>query len=267
MKAPVLFLALVAVPSLGAAAPDIDAGKAKVQAVCAACHGAAGVSVSESIPNLAGQRAGYIVGQLKSLKSGERKSQIMNPIASQLSPDEMSNVAAYFASVMGATPGTKSEFLPNVALTHISFPEGYERTFRKYVTMNFPDRPEVRYFYANPVALQAAREGKPLPNGAMLFAEVYSPKLDADKKPITGSDGFYVPDQLKGYTAMARGDGWGSAVPDMLRNGDWNYAVFTPAKQHRPGVNQAECFACHKPLENVSYLFTASQLAEVAKRP
>ena len=59
---------------------------------------------------------------------------------------------------------------------------------------------------------------------------------------------------------MERAAGWGEAIPEMLRNENWNYAVFTPAKQHRPGVNQAECLACHKPLDNVSYLFTLDQL-------
>jgi hypothetical protein len=59
--------------------------------------------------------------------------------------------------------------------------------------------------------------------------------------------------------------GWGKEIPDMLRNEDWNYAVFTAAKQHRPGVNQAECLACHKPLDKVSYTFTLKQLAEVAR--
>jgi len=261
--------AVVAALSLSsvAMAADIDAGKAKVASVCAACHGSNGVSVSDSIHNLAGQRAAYIEAQLKALKSGTRTNPIMNAIAAQLSPEEMANVAAYFASLPGASPAAKSDMLPNVAQTHVAFPEGYERTYKKYVTMNFPDRPEVRYFYANPVALQAAREGKPLPNGSVLFAEVYSPKLDSNNKPIVGSDGFYVPDQLKAYTAMSRGDGWGSGIPEMLRNGDWNYAVFTPAKQQRPGVNQAECLACHKPLENVSYLFTLKQLTEAAKQP
>jgi hypothetical protein len=52
----------------------------------------------------------------------------------------------------------------------------------------------------------------------------------------------------------------------MLRNEDWNYAIFTTAKQHRPGVNQAECLACHKPLDKTSYLFTLKQLGEVAAR-
>ena len=83
----------------------------------------------------------------------------------------------------------------------------------------------------------------------MLFAEVYSAKLGADGKPIAGADGYFVPDQLLFYTAMARDAGWGKDIPEMLRNEDWNYAVFTTAKQQRPGVNQAECLACHKPLD------------------
>jgi len=41
---------------------DIQAGKAKVEKVCAACHGAEGVSVADTIPNLGGQRARYIEG-------------------------------------------------------------------------------------------------------------------------------------------------------------------------------------------------------------
>ena len=84
---------------------------------------------------------------------------------------------------------------------------------------------------------------------------------NADKKPVTGPDGFYTPDKLVLYTAMAQGTGWGKDIPEMLRNGDWNYAVFTPDKQQRPGVNQAECLGCHKPLDKESYLFTLKQLA------
>lgn len=63
------------------------------------------------------------------------------------------------------------------------------------------------------------------------------------------------------YTAMARAAGWGKDFPAMLRNEDWKYAVFTTDKQHRAGVNQAECLACHKPLDKVSYTFTLKELA------
>src|SRR5215831_7929544 len=250
-----------------AQAADIEAGKAKVATVCAACHGANGVSVSDAIPNLAAQRSGYLEAQLTALKDGNRKNAIMNAIAAQLSAEDIANVAAHFAAQQGAAAGTaKSEFLPNVAKSGVAFPENYKNTFTKYHTINFPATRQVRYYYANPVALQAAKDGKDLPNGSVLFAEVYSAKLDADKKPVMGSDGFFVADQLAAYTAMEREAGWGKEIPDMLRNDEWNYAVFTTDKQHRPGVNQAECFACHKPLDKASYTFTLKELTEVAKK-
>jgi hypothetical protein len=119
----------------------------------------------------------------------------------------------------------------------------------------------VRHYYANPAAVQAAKEGKPLPDGSYLIAEVFAAKLDADQKPVMGSDGFYVADKPLFYTAMATGAGWGKDIPELLRNGNWNYAVFTLDKKHRP-INQAECLACHKPLDKVSYTFTLKQLAE-----
>jgi cytochrome c553 len=65
-------------------AADIEAGKAKVEAVCSACHGVVGVSVSDTIPNLAGQKSAYIEAQLKALKDGSRKNPVMAAIASQL---------------------------------------------------------------------------------------------------------------------------------------------------------------------------------------
>jgi cytochrome c553 len=245
-----------------AQAADAEAGRAKVATVCAACHGANGVSVSDAIPNLAAQRAGYIEAQLKALKEGTRKNPLMNAIAAQLSAEDMANVAAYFASQAGAVAGAKSNFLPNVAKTRVSFPEGYKDTFVKYHTIDFPATKQVRYYYANKAAAAAAKAGQPLPDGSVLFAEVYAAKLDGSGKPATGGDGFYAADKLLFYTAMARDAGWGNDIPEMLRNADWNYAVFTTDKQHRPGVNQAECLACHKPLDNVSYTFTLKQIAE-----
>ena len=260
MKRLLGWLTMVAfAPVCGAA--DIEAGKAKVAAVCAACHGANGVSVSDTIPNLAAQRAGYIEAQLKALKDGSRKNPIMNAIAAQLSTDDMANVAAYFSSQPGAEKASKSALLPNVAKSRVAFPEGYKESFVKYHTINFPATKQVRYYYANKAAVQAAKAGKPLPDGSVLFAEVYTAKLNADKNPVKGADGFFVAEKLVAYTAMASGKGWGAEFPEMLRNGDWNYAVFTTEKQQRPGVNQAECLACHKPLDSASYVFTLKELA------
>ena len=254
-----------------AQAADLAAGKLKVETVCAACHGANGVSVADNIPNLAAQRPAYIEAQLKAFKDGARKapsptSQIatMAAIANQLSPADMADVAAYFASLPGATGVAKSAQLPNVAKTNVTFPEGYKDTFVKYHTINFPATKQVRYYYANKAAIQAAKAGKSLPDGSYLFTEVHAAKVDAEGKPVMGPDGFYVADKPLLFTAMARDAGWGKDIPDMLRNENWNYAVFTLDKKHRP-INQAECFACHKPLDNVSYVFTLKQLAAAGK--
>src|SRR5262245_60190030 len=209
-----------------AQAADIEAGKAKVATVCSACHGANGVSVSDTIPNLAAQRAGYIEAQLKAFKEGTRKAAgptsptaTMAAIAAQLSADDAANVAAYFASLPGAEKAAKSAFLPNVAKTNVTFPEGYQKSFVKYHTINFPATGQVRYYYANKAAVQAAKQGKPLPAGSYLFAEVYAAKRGADGKPVTGADGFFEPEKLLLYTAMASGPGWGKDFPEMLRNG------------------------------------------------
>lgn len=82
-------------------AGDIAAGKAK-SAVCAACHGADGISVAPIYPNLKGQKEAYIISSLKAYKAGQRKggmSMIMMPQATALSVTDMENVAAYYASL------------------------------------------------------------------------------------------------------------------------------------------------------------------------
>jgi cytochrome c553 len=109
----VLGISVVLAIAQVAQAADIEAGKELAATMCAACHGAKGVSVSDAIPNLAAQRPAYIEAQLKAFKEGTRKhsgatnhSGIMNVI--QLSAQDIANVAAYFASQPGAAMGTKS---------------------------------------------------------------------------------------------------------------------------------------------------------------
>ncbi|GHE89108.1 c-type cytochrome [Thalassotalea profundi] len=80
---------------------DVQAGKTKA-AVCAACHGANGISAVDMYPNLAGQHADYIVKQLKAFKDGSRSDPVMAPMAAGLSEQDMSDLAAYFQSAKKA---------------------------------------------------------------------------------------------------------------------------------------------------------------------
>jgi cytochrome c553 len=245
-------------------AADIEAGKAKAFA-CTSCHGADGVSVSPAIPNLAGQKTAYLVKQLKAFKSKTRTDPLMNAMAAQLDDNDIDNLAAFWSSLPGAAASTASAIPPHIERTRLTFPQSYQREYVYYDSINFPDRGQVRRYHANTAAVDAAREGKPMPQGAGFLVEVFSAKLDAAKKPITGSDGFFEPDKLLFYTAMETRPGWGSDFPELLRNGDWNYAIFNADKAVRPGVNQAECLACHKPLDQDSYVFTIKRLQAKAK--
>ena len=249
-----------------ASAVDVEAGRAKAALVCAACHGATGVSVSDRIPNLAGQRAGYLVDQLQAFKDGSRKSDIMNVMAPQLSDADIADLAAHFAAQAGAASGAHSPFLANVAATHVTLPATFRTGFTRYLTKDSPDDGQVSVYYANDLAFAAAKAGRALPDGSAIYIEVWSPKTGADGKPLVGADGRLVPDRPRSVTAMASGASWGRDIPEMLRNENWNYAVFGADGTLRSDANQAECLACHKPRAGTSYLFLHDELAAAAKK-
>ena len=88
----------ISVLSISAIAGDAAAGKAKA-ATCSACHGANGISQIPMYPNLAGQKAQYLVLQLKAFRDGERKNMIMSPMSAGLSDTDIDNLAAYYAGL------------------------------------------------------------------------------------------------------------------------------------------------------------------------
>lgn len=75
------------------------AGKEKSEiGRCQECHGADGISSDARIPNHAGQYANYLVKQLSNFQSGERSHEVMTIMSEDLSPTDMADIAAYFAS-------------------------------------------------------------------------------------------------------------------------------------------------------------------------
>ena len=96
-------LTLVTVVALGmnstvTFAGDAAAGKIK-SATCSACHGQNGISTNDIWPNLAGQKEGYLVAQLKAFRSGQRVNPMMAPMAAALSDADVANLAAYYSSL------------------------------------------------------------------------------------------------------------------------------------------------------------------------
>lgn len=94
----ILVLSLGLMMSFSGLAADVEAGKAK-SAVCAACHGANGISPAPMWPNLAGQKDAYLVKQIKAFRDGVRTDPTMAPMVMGLSDADIENLAAYYASL------------------------------------------------------------------------------------------------------------------------------------------------------------------------
>jgi cytochrome c553 len=98
-----LFLGLPAMVVAGAAEGE------KKAAACAACHGEAGNSSNPQWPSLAQQPAQFISTSLFMFREGNRKSDLMTPMAKPLSNADMNDLAAYFAAQKAAPPKHKSK--------------------------------------------------------------------------------------------------------------------------------------------------------------
>jgi len=95
------YIALLLLLPITANAGDAGAGKTKA-ATCFACHGANGVGIAETYPNLAGQKEGYLVSSIKAYKDGQRTgglAVLMTPMVATLSDEDIADIAAYYSSL------------------------------------------------------------------------------------------------------------------------------------------------------------------------
>ena len=58
-----------------------------------------GISPNDQWPNLAGQKEGYLLKQIKAFRDGERIDPMMAPMVKPLSDTDVENLAAYFSSL------------------------------------------------------------------------------------------------------------------------------------------------------------------------
>jgi len=248
--APILLAACVSARTQVPATLNVEA--------CKACHGPAGVSLNPTIPNLAGQKPAYLESQLKSFHSRERKNDLMNAIAAQLSDADMHALAAFWSS-LPATPSDANGKAPASAAIHsrMDFPKNFPAGFTVYQTVIEDGVMTKRY--ANAVAWESARAGTALPNGSVILQASYQVQQDAAGKEIAGT--------VQSYSGMESRNNWGKDIPLLLRNENWDYALFTADGKRRDELNQAQCLACHKPQETDNYVFTMKQLREASAHP
>ena len=73
----------------------------KKAAACEACHGTTGKSADPTYPNLAGQYESYLAQALGDYRSGARTNPIMAGMVSNLSNQDIMDLAAWYSSQEG----------------------------------------------------------------------------------------------------------------------------------------------------------------------
>ena len=81
---------------------------AAMAATCGGCHGPDGNAPNPAWPKLAGQQPGYLAKQLSDFQTARRSNPMMSAMAAPLSPQNIADLSAHFASLpvlpTGASP-------------------------------------------------------------------------------------------------------------------------------------------------------------------
>ncbi|MEZ5824048.1 MAG: cytochrome P460 family protein [Geminicoccaceae bacterium] len=143
----------------------------------------------------------------------------------------------------------------------LAFPADYRDSFFQYYEGDRlqEDAQTIRLF-ANETARQAAIEGKPLPDGSLLVAEIYAAKKDADGNIVESDLGRRIPGEFKAIALMERRAGWGDQYGDTLDVGDWEFELFSPAGENL-ARDTTGCRECHQPLNTTEHLFSLEHLS------
>ncbi|MBN8832441.1 MAG: cytochrome c4 [Sphingomonadales bacterium] len=99
------------VPSWRVPKGDVARGAGRAQ-VCLTCHGVNGAPSDPPAPKLRRQRTSYIFKALQEYRSGERKSDIMQPFAQELSDQDMRDLAVYLSGELLDVPPKAHSELP-----------------------------------------------------------------------------------------------------------------------------------------------------------
>jgi plastocyanin len=130
-----------------------------------------------------------------------------------------------------------------------------------YTTVDRHDVKQYRELYASSqAAVDAMKEGKPLPDGTVLTLIQHKAQVDAAGVPIKGPDGRFVKGDVVAIAVMEKREGWGAEYPAELRNGNWEYAAFSAEGKLNEKANYKGCFQCHKPHEAQDYVISLAAI-------
>lgn len=139
----------------------------------------------------------------------------------------------------------------------VKFPADLAKDFVLYNIVDRFDGKHARFVYIDKVSAAAAKPGEPLPDGTVVVLQLRQIELDAAGNPVLDDKGRMKPtDKINGYLMQEKRKGWGAAIPEALRNGDWDYAVYKADGSVNAEVKLDGCFTCHLNRKGRDFTFT-----------
>jgi Cytochrome P460 len=162
-------------------------------------------------------------------------------------------VGALTASAIGVRAANDQFTFPS------NFAEGVE-----YLTVDKPNK-QVHVFFAPQAAIEAAKAGKPMPEGTVFTGVHYNAKLDKDGNPEKDANGRFIKGDLRQFAVMRKEKGWGAEYPAEKRNGDWEYRIFTKDHAWNDKVQAGVCLDCHLPKASQDFVWSYDALKAAGK--
>lgn len=147
----------------------------------------------------------------------------------------------------------------------LAVPADYKRWPKFLSAVQRPDAKQVREIYMNPAAVAASASGG-FGAGTVFVMENYAALETTDGKLATGADGKLIKAELLRIFVMGKGAGWGQAVPESLRNGNWVYASYLADARSKGPEDLTTCRACHLPLANKDFVPRYDEHFSAARR-
>ncbi len=164
------------------------------------------------------------------------------------------------AAVMTSMPLLIAVAQAQLGRDKVAFPQDYAKGVL-YATLDSANLKQYRELWGPAAALEAAKAGKPLPDGTVLTLVQYAALPTAAGEPQKDASGRFIKGRLVGYAVMEKRAGWGAEYAEQLRNGEWEYQAFSADGKPNNAANVTACFACHKPLgEKVDFTFSYDRM-------
>lgn len=101
-------------------------------------------------------------------------------------------------------------------------------------------------FLAAVAQATALGAGQPLPHGTLAIMADQRARVDAEGNALRDGNGRLIPEPaFIAIAAQQKERGWGESCGPELRNGEGEYARFSPADGTRIEGPLSACFACH----------------------